>query len=207
MENATQHPALELLKQAQLVPNTPPNSIVLDSAAGGGCVTAAFIRALEKEGKNANTLADEGTKIVCGDLEPHMVSTATARFKAKGWSNVVDVQKVDVLVSILCTSSSYERFSDYDYIRKPPSLTITLHTSWSIWAHKLLQTLLRSAVKLYVSSVLLELPVSPPPSVSDGIPPSKLSFPLSKCLKLSENYGPNPTSSPRTWKRWDTRTW
>ena len=98
MEKMTKIPALELLKQTQLFPSPPSNTLLLDNAAGAGCVTATLLQALEKEGKKAETLSGEGLKIVCGDLEPTMNASASARVKAKGWESVVEVQKVDALV-------------------------------------------------------------------------------------------------------------
>ena len=60
-----------MLKQSGVLPNIPANTVLLDNAAGAGCVTATLLKALKRDSLTLDTLG--GTKIVCGEIEPNML--------------------------------------------------------------------------------------------------------------------------------------
>ena len=99
MEKITGPPALELLKQAHLLPHLPPNTNLLENACGAGVLTATLFKTLEKDAESLANAQAGGLKIICGDLESKMVENVSARIKAKGWEKIVQAQQVDAQVS------------------------------------------------------------------------------------------------------------
>ncbi|KAJ7138085.1 S-adenosyl-L-methionine-dependent methyltransferase [Mycena epipterygia] len=66
-----------MLFQAGLLPTAPTDAVVLDNACGGGVVTALLFGTI---GKTTDV------RVVCGDLESHMVQSVAERIKANGWN-------------------------------------------------------------------------------------------------------------------------
>ncbi|KAJ7698033.1 S-adenosyl-L-methionine-dependent methyltransferase [Mycena rosella] len=88
MEEITGVPAKAMLVQSGLLPTPPKDALVLDSACGGGVVTTVLFNVI---GKTSDV------RVVCGDLEEYMVTSAAERIKANGWNaeaTVVDAQAV-----------------------------------------------------------------------------------------------------------------
>ncbi|GAA5976592.1 hypothetical protein JCM10908_005558 [Rhodotorula pacifica] len=82
MEAITGPPARELLALAGVFDAVKTGSVrLLESAAGGGCLTAALFRVVP-----SSEMKD--LEIVCGDVVPEMVSLASARSTKEGWKYV-----------------------------------------------------------------------------------------------------------------------
>lgn len=84
-------PARALLKLSQLFEAVRTRPVrMLESAAGGGCLTAALFREVP-------SAEIKDLQVVCGDLVPEMVELAAARSKKEGWKNV-DAKVFDGMV-------------------------------------------------------------------------------------------------------------
>ena len=94
-----------MLKQTRLVPHLPADTLLLDNAAGAGCVTAALFRTLEMDGITIDNLG--GLKVICGDIEPTMLENVSQRIKSKGWSKIVESQRINAIVSYSFRAASF----------------------------------------------------------------------------------------------------
>ncbi|GAA5968172.1 hypothetical protein JCM8115_001766 [Rhodotorula mucilaginosa] len=82
MEAITGPPAHDLLKLSNLFEAVRTRPVrMLESAAGGGCLTAALFRQVPPE-------EIKDLEVVCGDVVPEMVELAAARSRKEGWKNV-----------------------------------------------------------------------------------------------------------------------
>ncbi|GAA5866617.1 hypothetical protein JCM3774_004032 [Rhodotorula dairenensis] len=82
MEAITGPPAHDLLKLSNIFEAIRTRPVrMLESAAGGGCLTAALFREVPPA-------EIKDLEVVCGDLVPEMVELAAARSKQEGWKNV-----------------------------------------------------------------------------------------------------------------------
>ena len=88
-----------MLKQSGVLPNLPANTVLLDNAAGAGCVTATLLEALKRDSVTLDTLGR--TKIVCGEIEPNMLKALEQRVTENGWEKIVEVKNVDALVGVI----------------------------------------------------------------------------------------------------------
>lgn len=75
-------PAHDLLKLSNLFEAVRTRPVrMLESAAGGGCLTAALFRQVPSD-------EIKDLEVVCGDVVPEMVELAAARARKEGWKNV-----------------------------------------------------------------------------------------------------------------------
>ncbi|KAJ7486627.1 S-adenosyl-L-methionine-dependent methyltransferase [Mycena latifolia] len=85
MEEMSGASAKDMLVQSGLLPTPPKNTVMLDNACGGGVVTKLLFD------------ATSDVRVVCGDIEEHMVRSVAARIKVNGWNaeaTVVDAQAI-----------------------------------------------------------------------------------------------------------------
>jgi ubiquinone/menaquinone biosynthesis C-methylase UbiE len=81
-QSQTGPPAHDLLKLSNLFEAVRTRPVrMLESAAGGGCLTAALFRQVPPE-------EIKDLEVVCGDVVPEMVELAAARSRKEGWKNV-----------------------------------------------------------------------------------------------------------------------
>lgn len=101
-ETATGPPAFAMLKEMNLLPTPPPNSIILDNACGMGVVTAVLFQQVDKS-------ALDKFSVVCGDNEQTMIDLTFLRAHESKWpveregkGRGVRVEMLDAMASLVC---------------------------------------------------------------------------------------------------------
>ncbi|KAJ7021886.1 S-adenosyl-L-methionine-dependent methyltransferase [Mycena alexandri] len=70
-------PAKAMLGQAGLLPTPPDNAVILDNACGAGLLTSILFKAIGNSG---------GVRVVCGDIEEHLIKSTVEMIKENGWN-------------------------------------------------------------------------------------------------------------------------
>ena len=86
-EIATSVPALALLRQANLLPSPPTNTILFDNASGAGILTKILLDQISKNDR-------QNVDVLCGDLDGTMIDMVNQRIDSQFWANV-KAEKLD----------------------------------------------------------------------------------------------------------------